>query len=73
MHSRVILVVLLILAAAAPSFAEERALPQLAANAFPLPVPTYLSSIIAEAAAKYRVDPNLIAAMAFRESPLQAG
>src|SRR3954447_16527373 len=40
----------------------------LAVNAFPLPVPHYLAQIIGDAAAKYSVDPNLIAAMAFRES-----
>ena len=40
----------------------------LAVNAFPIPVPHYLAQIIGEASAKYRVDPNLIAAMAFRES-----
>lgn len=41
---------------------------QLAANSFPLPVPHYLAQIIGDAAAQYHVDPNLIAAMAFRES-----
>lgn len=40
----------------------------LAADAFPIPVPHYLAQIIGDAAAKYSVDPNLIAAMAFRES-----
>src|SRR3954447_22105366 len=44
----------------------------LAADAFPLPVPHYLAQIIGDAAAKYRVDPNLIAAMAFRESRFNA-
>jgi len=44
----------------------------LAANAFPIPVPHYLAQIIGDAAAKYRVDPNLIAAMAFRESRFNA-
>jgi len=44
----------------------------LAAAAFPLPVPKYLAEIIGEAAEKYRVDPNLIAAMAFRESRFDA-
>lgn len=41
---------------------------QLAANAFPAPVPQYIASIINRASQKYGVDPNLIAAMAFRES-----
>ena len=45
---------------------------QLAANSFPAPVPQYLASIITAAATKYRVDPNLIAAMAFRESSFNA-
>jgi soluble lytic murein transglycosylase-like protein len=40
----------------------------LAANAFPAPVPQYLAGIITNAAKKYGVDPNLIAAMTFRES-----
>jgi len=44
----------------------------LAANGFPAPVPQYLASIINSAAAKYGVDPNLIAAMAFRESAFNA-
>jgi soluble lytic murein transglycosylase-like protein len=42
--------------------------PPLAANSFPRPVPQYLATIISDAAQKYGVDPNLIAAMAFRES-----
>ena|ERR1044072_358997 len=44
----------------------------LAVNAFPLPVPHYLAQIIGDASAKYHVDPNLIAAMAFRESRFNA-
>jgi len=44
----------------------------LAADAFPLPVPHYLAQIIGDVAAKYHVDPNLIAAMAFRESRFNA-
>ena len=40
----------------------------LAANGFPAPVPQYVASVIMSAAKKYGVDPNLIAAMAFRES-----
>jgi soluble lytic murein transglycosylase-like protein len=35
-------------------------------------VPHYLAQIIGDAAAKYHVDPNLIAAMAFRESRFDA-
>ena len=47
---------------------QRTALPPLASSSFPLPVPQYLASIITDAAAKFGVDPNLIAAMAFRES-----
>jgi soluble lytic murein transglycosylase-like protein len=57
---------------AVPSFAAKTRAPQqpkaLAASAFPLPVPHYLAGLITEAAKKYDVDPNLVAAMAFRES-----
>lgn len=49
-------------------FAAESRPAQLAANAFPAPVPQYLASIINSASQKYGIDPNLIAAMAFRES-----
>lgn len=42
--------------------------PQLATNAFPAVVPSYLATIITDAAAQYHVDPNLVAAMAFKES-----
>jgi len=45
---------------------------QLAASAFPAPVPQYLASIITDAAKTYGVDPNLVAAMAFRESRFNA-
>src|SRR5712692_8974185 len=41
-------------------------------SAFPIPVPQYLVGIINDAARKYNVDPNLIAAMAFRESRFDA-
>ena len=69
MRNRIVAFVFVALAAAAPSFAAPKsAVPALAASAFPMPVPQYLASVINEAAAKYNVDPNLIAAMAFRES-----
>lgn len=45
---------------------------ELNANAFPLPVPHYLGGIITDAAKHFRVDPNLVAAMAFRESRFDA-
>jgi soluble lytic murein transglycosylase-like protein len=40
----------------------------LAASSLPMPVPAYLQDIINEASAKYHVDANLIAAVAFKES-----
>ena len=60
-------------ALAVPTFAKTTtsvALTQrpLAARALPLPVPQYLAEIIKEASAKYGVDANLIAAVAFKES-----
>ena len=53
---------------AATPLQTGKVLPGLAVNAFPIPVPAYLSQAIADASTRYRVDPNLIAAMAFRES-----
>lgn len=41
---------------------------QLAVNAFPATMPSYLAQIITDASAQYHVDPNLVAAMAFKES-----
>lgn len=62
-----ILALLITLAAATPAViaAPKSAL---AVDGFPIPVPHYLHQIIDEASQKYDVDPNLIAAMAFRES-----
>lgn len=57
----------LVTAVSAPAFAHHPARP-LAANALPMPVPAYLQEIINEASAKYHVDANLIAAVAFKES-----
>lgn len=51
----------------APLFAGEAARP-LAAHALPRPVPGYLAEIITEAARQHDLDPNLVAAMAFKES-----
>ena len=54
------------------STVSAQPLPSLAATAFPLPVPQYLAAAITDAAHQYGVDPNLIAAMAFRESRFDA-
>jgi soluble lytic murein transglycosylase-like protein len=64
---------LIVAALAVPTFAKSTtsvALTQrpLAAHALPLPVPHYLAQIITEASAKYGVDPNLVASVAFKES-----
>jgi len=75
-RNRIAALVFTAVALAAPLSASAASrpapLPQLAAAAFPLPVPHYLGAIINEAAATYRVDPNLIADMAFRESRFDA-
>lgn len=67
MQKRIIPVLIGLLAVISPVFARSTFAP-LATNAFPRPVPQYLTGIINDAARKYGVDPNLIAAMAFRES-----
>jgi soluble lytic murein transglycosylase-like protein len=59
--------------AAAPKRAPRPAAPVvLVDHAFPGPMPKYLASIISDAAAKYGVDPNLVAAMAWQESRFDA-
>ena len=65
MKTRFVAVALFVASFAVPSFADTR---PLAAHALPRPVPHYLAQIITEAAAKYRMDPNLLAAVAFKES-----
>lgn len=55
-------------AAPSASPAQPKMSKRLAVNAFPLPVPQHLASAILEASAAYGVDPNLIAAVAFKES-----
>jgi soluble lytic murein transglycosylase-like protein len=65
MKTRVLALVLTLAAATPAAFAAPK---KLAADSFPIPVPHYLHQIIDEAATTYEVDPNLIAAMAFRES-----
>lgn len=67
MRKQLITLAFVTLAAVAPSFAGT-----LATDAFPIPVPQYLASVITEASSKYGVDPNLVAAMAFRESRFDA-
>jgi len=52
--------------------AETATATKLAAGAFPLPVPATIVTFIEEAATTYHVDPNLIAAVAFRESRFKA-
>jgi soluble lytic murein transglycosylase-like protein len=53
---------------ALPMFAKPTMSAQLKPAAFPRPVPAYLIPIINEAAAQYGLDPNLLAAVAFKES-----
>lgn len=51
-----------------PAMARSTSEPRLVTNAFPAPMSRQLSSAIEEAAAQYQLDPNLLAAMAFKES-----
>jgi soluble lytic murein transglycosylase-like protein len=50
------------------SAAHAASAPQLAANAFPAPIAGDLQAAIEDAATLYDLDPNLLAAMAFKES-----
>jgi len=69
LNLRVLVIAIAVLGAGSSVFAQSpKGLPTLAVNAFPIPVPAYLSQAIHDASSKYRVDPNLIAAVAFRES-----
>ena len=54
------------------AFASVGRAAELAPNGFPAPVSQSLASVITKAAKTYGVDPNLIAAMAFRESAFNA-
>lgn len=80
MKTRVLLPIILFFSLlATPAFAAEAKrtvartrTPELAINAFPVPIPPYVAAAIREAASQYGVDPNLIAAMAFRESRFDA-
>jgi soluble lytic murein transglycosylase-like protein len=67
MRHRIAAVVLTVAALSTPAFASQKSA-LLAAQAFPAPVPQYLAAIINDAAKQYSVDPNLIAAMTYRES-----
>ena len=68
MRNRVFALAFAAITLAVPTFAATPRQNPLAIAAFPLPVPQYLASVINDAAKKYDVDPNLVAAMAFRES-----
>jgi soluble lytic murein transglycosylase-like protein len=71
MRHRIAAVVFAVAALSTPAFASLKTLQpvsQLAAQAFPAPMPQYLAGIINDAAKQYSVDPNLIAAMTYRES-----
>src|SRR5437763_16135715 len=72
MRHRIAAVLFAVAAVSMPAFASPKAslqpVSQLAAQAFPAPMPQYLAGIINDAAKQYSVDPNLIAAMTFRES-----
>ncbi len=63
---------LLLPASAALAKSATTSAPKLNAQSFPIAVPAQLAEIINEAAKQFRVDPNLIAAMAFRESRFDA-
>ena len=67
MKTRVFVFVLLMAAAAVPSFAHHPS-HVLAASAMPRPVPSELVPIFLEAGRMYDIDPNLLAAQAFKES-----
>ena len=71
MKNKLVVLALAAMSVAAPSFAAPQPKP-LAVSSFPLPVPQYLASAIVDAAKQYGVDPNLVAAMAFRESRFDA-
>jgi soluble lytic murein transglycosylase-like protein len=69
--TRVFAFALLLSAAAVPSFADRPSL-ALAAHAMPSPVPSHLVPLFIEAGHKYGIDPNLLAAQAFKESRYDA-
>lgn len=65
---KLVLSAVFVLAALAPSALSAGVTPRLVRDAFPAPMPVYLQKAIEEAARQYRIDPNLLAAMAFKES-----
>src|SRR5687767_2400622 len=64
---KLILIAFVVLTAL-PAAAATSSQPKLATRAFPEPMPTALVSIIEEAAQQYRIDPNLLAAVAYKEA-----
>lgn len=62
----------MIVSAVSASAFAQKSMPMLASKALPLPVPTQLVTYINEAAKQHGVDPNLIAAVAFKESRYNA-
>lgn len=72
MRQRFFIALFAVAASAVPSFAAPARTAPLAAQAFPIAVPQHLAGIITDAAKTYGVDPNLLAAMAFRESRFDA-
>jgi soluble lytic murein transglycosylase-like protein len=65
--TRVFLFVLILAAAAMPSFAHHPT-HKLAAHALPMAVPAHLVPFFIEAGELYGIDPNLLAVQAFKES-----
>ncbi|HEX8154267.1 MAG TPA: lytic transglycosylase domain-containing protein [Thermoanaerobaculia bacterium] len=68
MKIRALLFVVVLALASTSVFAQSKRIPTLATNAFPVPMSQLIADSIREASQLYGVDPNLVAAMAFRES-----
>lgn len=66
MKTRVLFFLVVVAAAAVPSFADHSKI--LAVRALPMAVPHELVPIFIEAGRTYDIDPNLLAAQAFKES-----
>lgn len=67
MKQRIAVLVLTVVSTLIPLAASART-PILATNAFPVAMPKHVADAIREASVKHNVDPNLLAAMAYRES-----